>query len=323
MDTTVIYYPSILAAWLAGIVGLVIFVLSYGKARSLAKLMLVVVLLLAFVLFNLLLLWGVSHDEMVAAPVPIDAPIEVHDRTLGYPRLIPDRKSAEVARSGDADKPAPPESGAPKDGAGAPSTAEIAESEAAAEPLDDEPHPDWVDARPRKVGGAFQMPISVGPYATRPECDRNLPAALASAIDEYVDMYLGPEARGRVSLPLKYVRERVIEAEYEQNKQVVITPANQIEQEAVPMVLLHVLLTFDREANARIEEEWEKVIVHRRLAGLGGAAAAVLLLLSVAYGYLRLDLATAGRYRGRLRALTAIAVFTLAAAALAAVRLIG
>ena len=38
--------------------------------------------------------------------------------------------------------------------------------------------PDWVDAPQGKVGNAYQMVTSVGPYTTRLKCDRQLPGAL-------------------------------------------------------------------------------------------------------------------------------------------------
>jgi hypothetical protein len=60
---------------------------------------------------------------------------------------------------------------------------------------------------------------------------------------------------------------------------------------------------------------YQRYCLPRRLWYLGGGLGAVFLLLSVVYGYLKIDLATAGAYRWRLRlAATAILLGTAAAA---------
>ncbi|NUQ62049.1 MAG: hypothetical protein HUU20_06155 [Pirellulales bacterium] len=173
--------------------------------------------------------------------------------------------------------------------------------------------PDWVDAAPQQVGGGYRMAVSVGPYATRGECDRELPRALCAAVDEYVGQYLGPEAAGRVELPSDYVQQNVVQQEWLETRQVSVSPTKQI-----PMVRLHVLLEFDREVNNRIDEAWRQAVVHRKLWTLGSAGTVLLLLLSTFWAYLKTDLATAGAYRGRLRFATGLAVALVVLAGLAA-----
>lgn len=161
--------------------------------------------------------------------------------------------------------------------------------------------PEWVEAEAGKnEHGNYQMPIWVGPYSTRSECDAKLPEQLQSKVDEYVDQYLetfGPGARGRVRMGLAYIQEHIVKDEYEEWK----------DYSVGRMLKLHVLLQFDRQVNELIRDRWNQTIIARRLWGLGAVSAAVLLLLSTIYAYLRIDLATEGRYRGRLR-LTAAAV---------------
>jgi prefoldin subunit 5 len=174
-----------------------------------------------------------------------------------------------------------------------------------------EDRPEWVDATARKLGSVYQMKVDVGPYADQEELDRELPKALQKGIDEYVTTYLGPRARGKIRLPLDYVRSEVVEAEWKETVQVQITPEGQIPAEYVPTTRLYVLLQFDYPVNARIEEEWDKVVVTERLYGVGSLAGMVLMLLAGVYAYLRIDLATGGAYRGRLR-LAAAAVLLIA-----------
>jgi hypothetical protein len=164
------------------------------------------------------------------------------------------------------------------------------EPSAGEEPADDD-RPDWVDAAPHRAGGVYRMPIMVGPYTTRLECDAKLPDELRNAIDAYVTDYIGPEASGRVRLPSDYVREHVARETWQQTKRFSVGP----------MVQLHVLLEFDREVNARLDEQWHRAMVAERLGGAGTLAVAGFLLLSAVWGYLRVDLATGGAYRGRLR----------------------
>lgn len=170
--------------------------------------------------------------------------------------------------------------------------------------------PAWIDKEPdRNARGDYEMPIYVGPYATRSECQSALAGRLESAVGEYAAMAVGPQAKGRVHLPLAYVQQNVVKDQWEEWKQ--------YEPPLGEMVKMHVLLSFDREASARIEDAWKQVVVDRRLRVLGAAAGVLLALLATAWGYLRLDLATDGRKRGRLRlGAAAVATAVMAAGAL-------
>ena len=152
------------------------------------------------------------------------------------------------------------------------------------------------------------MAIDVGPFSTRPECDQAADAELRSAIDEYVLTYLGSEARGQVRLPIDYVRREIVKAEWEEQKQVRISPEGQIPEEFVNMPRLHLLLEFDRTVNSHIESEWNRVVVRERLFGVGALGVLAFVLLGGVWSYLKIDLATGGAYRGRLRLLAAALV---------------
>jgi len=163
---------------------------------------------------------------------------------------------------------------------------------------------DWVGTPPQKVKGVYRMPIKVGPYSTREECDQELPKELRAAIDQYAATYLGRGVRGQIRLPIDYVKREIVKDECEQKKEVKISPEGQPEKFA-DVLYVHVLLEFDREVNARIEEEWNKALVTERLGGVGVLGVLVFVLLGAVWSYLKIDLATGGAYRGRLRLVAA------------------
>ncbi len=161
------------------------------------------------------------------------------------------------------------------------------------------PRPDWVGRDARRVDGAYEMTASVGPYATRLECERALPAELDAVVADYVERYLGGAFRDRVRLPLDYLRDRVIAEEWEEVRQTSVGP----------MLQLHVLLSFDSQVNTRLKAIRDQMIVGERLRVLALSIGSVLAAVATAFLYLKADLATGGAYRGWLRvgALTALA----------------
>lgn len=178
----------------------------------------------------------------------------------------------------------------------------------AGEPLSS-PRPAWVDREPQLVDGVYEMPISVGPYLTIDECRAKLPEELHKAVSEYVKRHHpGTKASQQVRLPLDYIQQHLVQAQWEERKQFSVGP----------MMRLHVLLGFDRQASERIRETWTRLVVQERIAVLAVIGTVALLLLATVYGYLRADLATGGRYRGRLR----LAATTAMALVIAAVVLI-
>jgi hypothetical protein len=213
------------------------------------------------------------------------------------------------------------ESGEEKSGEEEPSEQEPSEEKSAKEPPAEEAgagsesapaedRPEWVGTAPHKADGVYQMAVDVGPFSTRDECDEAATDVLRAAIDDYVATYLGSEARGRVRLPIDYVRSEIVEAEWEEQKQVRISPEGQIPEEFVKMPRLHLLLEFDRAANSRIESEWSRVVVRERLFGVGTLGVLTFVLLGGLWSYLKIDLATGGAYRGRLRLAAAALVVT-------------
>lgn len=165
--------------------------------------------------------------------------------------------------------------------------------------------PSWVGASPRRTEAGYQISVATDPFASPLECERQLPQVLRRAVDQYVALYLGdPSRAAHVELPLDFIRTEIVKAQWEEP----------YESSVGPMVRLHALLVFDRKTNARIDEAVQQRLAYERVGRLGAILAGVLAALGIVWAYLRLDLATEGRYRRRLRIAAAAAILAVVAA---------
>jgi hypothetical protein len=188
------------------------------------------------------------------------------------------------------------------------SRVEAAEADApvSPSPAASAPRPAWIDTPPHREGSDYQVPIVVGPYTTREECDKKLPEELLRAVDAYALHLLGRRASGRVQLPPDYVQGSLIRDTWEERRVFALSPSLHR-----PMVQLHVLVGFDAKAVEKIRDEWKQVVVKERVYRLAAVGIVLLLSLTIAWAYLRLDLSTAGRYRWRLRLAAAAALLAV------------
>ena len=186
------------------------------------------------------------------------------------------------------------------------------------------PRPAWVDREPVQVGDTYQVSVSSGPQEKMGECPPALDLQLSKAVAAYVDEYLGPHAAANwrvsdlISYDLSYIKKNLVKRGnvFEEKLQMSFGP----------MYQMHALLEFGpkfrKELDGRrgdLERHARDVAIAFRLRGLALGFGAVLCLLAVAFGYLRLDTATRGYYTGRLQflAATAILVVVVAGALLA------
>jgi hypothetical protein len=268
----------------------------------------------------------IADDARVGAGIPVDTTegvitpnpaVKPAVTTIGatgraFIKAITEGSAKLTAEKADAKPVAVPKKGPPLLAARAPVEAATRKAEALT-PMADaklapaQGKPDWVDAPPRMVGDAYQMAIVLGPWPTRRECEADLPKELQKALDRYAEMCLGEPVGGSVALPYDFLRQEVVKEQWEEEVQ---SPS------VGRMTQLHVLLRFDHKVKDRILEEQQRGIVTSRLWMGGAGLAAVLWLLGVLYGYLRIDLATGGAYRGRLRFAAALAILGPVAAAL-------
>ncbi len=159
----------------------------------------------------------------------------------------------------------------------------------AAKPPKDPTHdrPAWLDSPQGRTPYGYGKTIVVGPFSTRDECNQALPGALQAAVADYVERYLGREAKWQVRLANDYIHDKMIRGEWEETKQTGVGLMKQ----------LHVRLAFTSRTNELLKQKWHEAQVEQRVLYAGMGLAGVLFVLLLAYGVLKVDLATKGAYR--------------------------
>jgi hypothetical protein len=163
--------------------------------------------------------------------------------------------------------------------------------------------PPWIDNPPQSSADAYEMAVKAGPWKTPVECEQSLDEEIEWAVDSYVAWRIGDEAREQVVLPVDYARKHLVKDQW----------LEKINTSLGEMYNLHALLSFDRQVEGKLRDMWTGIVTAARLVLAAAVLGGGLLLLSVIYGYLKIDLATGGAYRGRLR-LAVVAILALAAA---------
>lgn len=161
----------------------------------------------------------------------------------------------------------------------------------------------WADAPTGLVGGIYRTRLEVGDYATREECDRNLPEALQQAVKAYAERLIGEGAGRRTNVPLPYIHEHIVKQEWEEHPVASFGP----------MVRLHVLMEFDQNDRDYIKDLHQQALVAERLKYTAVATGGLFALLATVFGYLKLDTLTRGYYTGRLRMAAALTILALVA----------
>ena len=298
---------------MVGGIAAVVSLLANRKSRPVALVVVGVPLVAAALAFGLLFAYETSTNRGGSQIVAIEQPAEAEPWSSG-PRVIPldappatastvevaledqkkPGKKADAKKTTPAAVPAAEKPPKPADDADTPPAAE--KPPKPADDADTPPapatpkRPDWVEAKPKKIGDAYQVVATVGPYTTRLECDQALPAQLQEATAEYVGLYLGPEAQRRANLSNGYLTEHVLKDQFEET----------IESSVGPMIQLHSRLEFNADANKRLNQNWHDARVQQRLWWAGGGLAAVLAVLAGMFTVMKIDLATKGAYRGRM-----------------------
>ena len=153
----------------------------------------------------------------------------------------------------------------------------------AAPPKDDsdddspQPPPAWVKGELTTKNGIYFLTRQTDPYSTTLECDRDVPAALQSAVSEYAQLLLGNDQAKNVRLPeddLQHLeRDRWVEPR-----------TIEIGGESKRMHTLHLLIGFDSAMQQEIRMMAENATVAQRLKGAGVVLGGVLGLLALVWG---------------------------------------
>jgi len=165
--------------------------------------------------------------------------------------------------------------------------------------------PDWVANPPQPSAELYELVVKAGPWETPLECERQLDEKITWAVDSYVAWRIGEEASTQLQLPADYAREHLVKE----------SPwVEKVNTSVGEMYNVYALLQFDRQVEGKLQDLWNRILLGTRLLLSAAVLAGVLLILTVIYGYLKVDLATGGAYRGRLR-LVAVAVLVALAGA--------
>jgi len=170
--------------------------------------------------------------------------------------------------------------------------------------------PAWIDAPPSTTADGYEVAVKAGPWKTPIECQQALDEEIATAVERYVARRIGEDAREQVTLPADYARRHLVKDQW----------LEKINTSLGEMYNLHALLAFDRQVEGKLRDAWNETVAAARLVLAAVVLGGAILLLSVIYGYLKIDLATGGAHRQRLRLATAGIVALVAAGAAYALR---
>jgi outer membrane biosynthesis protein TonB len=278
---------------------------------------------------------GIEFSETGVAPIQLDVPPEIITPAAPCPPepVIKPQTPTTPKKSSEKPKPAEKSSAEEKNSAEKPADAVKLAETSAAKPVEAEstappkkssepaaptnPRPAWVDAPAKLSNGIYRTKVTVGPFATREECDRALPAELLKATNNYIDSYLGEGANQWVHLPPGYYLGQGI------RRGIPLPPGyangpgifrDQWQEDVLasfgPMIQVHTLLEFNEETRHDLQQRWLAGRAENRLGFAGLGAGLILALLGTMFGYLKIDTATRGYYTRRLQFVAVLAILT-------------
>jgi hypothetical protein len=256
---------------LLGSIALLIVLLVWPRTRRIATTLLAVAALGLVVLGA----WGqYRRTHLPRQPVP--------QRTTGSSRFW--FNITYQRNGGDGDAAARVETVKPADAA-APPDEDLAVAVDESERL-----PDWVESSPDYTGEVHTIPVTVGPFKTRGECESAQRDAIAGALEDYLDWYLPHDlGAGRVAF-----RPSIEDVQQVPRQETVI---ESLEHPVFGgMLRAHVLLAIDGDYRDYLERRARESVLASRLQTTAAVTAAVLLLLTALFGFLKLN--QAGRPLG-------------------------
>lgn len=156
--------------------------------------------------------------------------------------------------------------------------------------------PDWAAETERMDGIEWNHTrvLASQPWATIDEAEAELARRTTQELAAYL-RHTTPEASS-FTIPLSLVEDTGIVA-----RRCLVTESMQIGEFSEPIHRVYWELEYDPEVSHVLTASWREQVVERRLIWLGGGVGALTVLLGSLGVYSRLNEATGGRYRGRLR----------------------
>ncbi len=176
----------------------------------------------------------------------------------------------------------------------------------ATQPLSGE-RPDWLDRAPGMQDQTYLVAVKSGLWSSGAECQEALDGAIARSVQQYLASFLGDDrAAAQIEIEPAYLRQRLV-------KQPVY--AETVEASVGPMHEWHALLEFDQDLRSDLRRMWDASKVSLRLRYAACGFGAVIAALGTLLAQLKLDLATRGMYRRRLRWGSGLAILLVTAGA--------
>lgn len=141
--------------------------------------------------------------------------------------------------------------------------------------------------------GDYRMTIHAGPHSNLNDCEAELAEKRVAALADYAEKLLGADASEQIDFERFLFQHKVPERRRTEEFE---------HPEFGPMLNLYAELTFDRRIQQELRREYHDAVIGQRLAFTGVASGMVLFMLSAVFGFLKLDTASRGYYRGRLLA---------------------
>jgi hypothetical protein len=263
-----------------------------------------------------------SHDLATASQAVIAEHSAAHaaGQTSATPSTVPAGQAAPIASSAVPTAPsaAPTAaSAAVPQGQQHPDHGHGADDHAAAGPTTvveklPEGRPAWVDQTSHREAQTYKATVKSGLFVTFLECERALDRLTKNTVDEYIDQDLGDGAAAVVQIEPDFIKRNLRKGLYHEEVQASVGPMQQV----------HALLVIDDAARATFHQRWHEVLVQRRLWHVGSGAMLAIVLLGTLFGYLKLDLKSAGAHSRRLQFTAAVAILLAVAGAVMANRMV-
>ncbi len=175
------------------------------------------------------------------------------------------------------------------------------------------PVPAWFERPAGHDGETFETVIQSGPHARLMDCQIELDRQLVLETQRYMAEELNLGESHLVHLSSSDLRGRVVADEFVTAKMHDFGPLSDEQK----MYQVFQLVQFDAATNGFLKQLEQKAVVENRLWYAGSLLGAAILALTTVFSYIKVDNATGGKYRSRLR-LAAGAVMTALAGSMAA-----
>ena len=138
------------------------------------------------------------------------------------------------------------------------------------------------------------------------ESEQDLQTKQQQALEDYVENLLGRDAFEYVVPEAGYIDAEIVRDRWREER-----VSNPNSSDSYKTIILHSQLVFDEQVRREFMDSYKQVVQRQRLWQSGGAAAAVILVLSTLLGYFQLDTATKGYYTGRLQLAATAVILTI------------